>query len=104
MSEIFVKIAIIASTAGFAAMLSLLPKGFSGTISFLQQFFPYRKSQWYFRVNFFLIIIIGTFFGYLLSKPQTPEACIFVGLTWTTSIQAILHTTSKDEKQDKDDK
>lgn len=43
MSELFVKIAIIASTAGFAAMLSLLPKGFSGTIPFLQQFFPSKN-------------------------------------------------------------
>lgn len=40
MSELFVKIAIIASTAGFAAMLSLLPKGFSGTISFLYDTLP----------------------------------------------------------------
>lgn len=59
MSELFVKIAIIASTAGFAPMLSLLPKGFSGTIPFLQQFFPSKNAKWYFRVNFFLIIIIG---------------------------------------------
>lgn len=45
MSELFVKIAIIASTAGFAAMLSLLPKGFSGTIPFLQQFFSFQECQ-----------------------------------------------------------
>lgn len=45
MSELFVKIAIIASTAGFAAMLSLLPKGFSGTIPFLQQFFPSKNAN-----------------------------------------------------------
>lgn len=96
---IIIRLLIIAFTAAFAAMLSYSPKGFKGTIPFLKQCFPGMSKECYFRINFFLIVIIGTFFGYLLSQPETPSACIFAGLTWTGSIQAILHTTSKEENQ-----
>lgn len=97
MYSILIRIIIVAITAAFAAMLSFTPKGFKGTIPFLKQCFPSRKKEWYFRVNFILIIIIGTFFGYLMSSPKSPVACIIAGLTWTGSIQALLHTTSKEE-------
>ena len=96
MSSILIRILIVAVTAAFAAMLSFTPKGFKGTIPFLKKFFPSWKEERYFRVNFVLIIIIGTFFGYLMSSPKSPVACIIAGLTWTGSIQALLHTTSKD--------
>lgn len=96
MSSILIRILIVAVTAAFAAMLSFTPKGFKGTIPFLKQFFPSWKEERCFRVNFVLIIIIGTFFGYLMSSPKSPVACIIAGLTWTGSIQALLHTTSKD--------
>lgn len=99
MFTIIIRLLVVAFTAAFAAMLSYTPKGFKGTIPFLKQFFPGKSKKCYFRVNFFLIIIIGTFFGYLLSKPETTTACIFAGLTWTGSIQAILHTVSKEENQ-----
>lgn len=105
MDASIVRVIIVAITAAFAAMLSFSPKGFKGTIPFLRQFFPGWKNEYYFRVNFFLIIGIGTFFGYLLSNPETNEACVIAGLTWTGSIQAILHSVSKqEEKQEKDDK
>lgn len=96
MSSILIRILTVAITAAFAAMLSFTPKGFKGTIPFLKKFFPSWTEERCFRVNFFLIIIIGTFFGYLMSSPKSPVACIIAGLTWTGSIQALLHTTSKD--------
>ena len=99
MSIIIIRLLVIAFTAAFAAMLSFTPKGFEGTIPFLEQCFPEMSKKCCFRINFFLIIIIGTFFGYLLSQPETPTACILAGLTWTGSIQAILHTTSNEENQ-----
>lgn len=99
MYTIIIRLLVIAFTAAFAAMLSYSPKGFKGTIPFLKQCFPGLSKECYFRINFFLIVVIGTFFGYLLSQPKTPTACIFAGLTWTGSIQAILHTTSKEESQ-----
>lgn len=99
MLTIIIRVLVVAFTAAFAAMLSLSPKGFEGTIPFLKQCFPGKNKKYYFRLNFFLIVVIGTFFGYLLSQPETLPACIFAGLTWTGSIQAILHTTSKDGNQ-----
>lgn len=99
MSAIIIRLLVVAFTAAFAAMLSYSPKGFKGTIPFLKQCFPGKSKKCYFRINFLLIIIIGTFFGYLLSRPKTLAACIFAGLTWTGSIQAILHTTSKEENE-----
>lgn len=99
MCTIIIRLLVIAFTAAFAAMLSYSPKGFKGTIPFFKQCFPGKSKKYYYRINFFLIVIIGTFFGYLLSQPETPAACIFAGLTWTGSIQAILHTTSKEENQ-----
>lgn len=97
MFAIIIRLLLVAFTAAFAAMLSFTPKGFKGTIPFLKQCFPGWSKKCYYRINFFLIIIIGTFFGYLMSQPETPISCIIAGLTWTGSIQAILHTSSKEE-------
>lgn len=99
MWTIVIRLLVVAITAAFAAMLSYTPKGFKGTIPFLKQCFPGKSKECYFRINFILIVIIGTFFGYLLSQPKTPIACIIAGLTWTGSIQAVLHTSSKEVNQ-----
>lgn len=100
MSAILIKLTIIAFTASFGAMLSITPKGFKGTIPFLKQFYPSKKKEWYFRVNFFLLVGIGTFLGYLLSNPESMKDCVITGLTWIGSLQAVFYKASQDDNKE----
>lgn len=73
-----------------AHVLSLYTNNFSGTVPFFRQFFPGRSATFYFRLDFVILPVLGTFLAYFLLNPNGVTQGIFAGLSWSGTLVAFL--------------
>jgi hypothetical protein len=76
-------------------LLSLYSDDFKGTKPFLQKMFPDKSSTFYFRVDFFILPLIGSFLAYIVLDPISLKTCVFAGLSWSGTIMALLKKEKK---------
>jgi len=68
-------------------------KGIKNSAKFLEKFFPNRPSVFYFRLNFFLSVVIGTCIGEVMFFPSRPHQAIAAGIGWMAAFTIL--TTEK---------
>lgn len=73
-----------------AHILSLYSITFKGTIPFLKNMFPNKSKQFYFRLDFLVLPLIGSLLAFVLLEPVGLKACIFSGLSWSGTLIALL--------------
>lgn len=74
-------------------MLSLYSDEFRGTIPFLEKLLPNKSNTFYFRLDFFVLPLIGATLAFVLLEPSTFKNSIFAGLSWSGTLIAILRKT-----------
>lgn len=72
-----------------------LNKGFEGATRFLRRMFPGRLKVFYDRLDFFLVIFVGSGLGFILFSPTTNPQALMAGLGWVSTVNVLL---SKNEK------
>jgi len=76
-------------------VLSLYSPKFKGLTPFLEKFLPGKSATIYFRLDFFILPIIGTFLAFNLLEPANIKTALFAGMTWSGSLLAILNTSGR---------
>jgi len=67
-------------------------KGFEGSISVLKRLFPKRRKVFYDRMDFFLVVISGSFVGMILFQPVSDVQAFTAGLGWVGAINMVLRS------------
>ena len=83
-----------------AHILSLYSDNFNGTMVFLKRMFPNRSETFYFRIDFVILPLIGTFLAIFLLEPTDIKTAIFAGLSWSGALIALLKGSGGYEKTD----
>ncbi|MGV0757231.1 hypothetical protein [Empedobacter brevis] len=73
-----------------AHLLSLYSEDFKGTIPFIKKLFPNKTETFYFRLDFFILPLIGALLAYVLLDPSSLKSSIFAGLSWSGTLIAML--------------
>lgn len=63
---------------------------FKGTMPFFENFFPGKSVEFYYRLNFVILPVVGTFLAYILLEPKGVYQSVFAGLSWSGSLIALL--------------
>ena len=80
-----------------AHLLSLYSEDFKGTIPFIKKLIPNKSETLYFRIDFFILPIIGALLAYVLLDPNSLKTSIFAGLSWSGTLIALLNRNTKDK-------
>lgn len=72
-------------------ILSLYSDDFQGTQPFLKKMFPEKSNEFYVRVDFIVLPIIGALLSNVCLEPNNIKTAIFAGLTWSGSIITLLN-------------
>ncbi len=67
-----------------------LHKGFKGATEFLYKVFPDKRNVFYARVDFILVIIIGSVIGYIVFSPNTPIQSLAAGFGWIGAMNTLV--------------
>jgi len=73
-----------------AHVLSLNSEEFKGSIPFFKKLFPNLSEPFYFRLDFFILPIIGCLLANVLLEPHSIKSAIFAGMSWSGTILALL--------------
>ena len=52
--------------------------------------FPKKSNTFYFRLDFFVLPLIGTLLAFVLLDPVSLKSSIFAGLSWSGTLIALL--------------
>lgn len=74
----------------FTMYIFSFQKGFEGSVSVLRRLFPQRKKVFYDRLDFFLVVISGSFVGMILFIPSNHVQAFSAGLGWVGAVTMIL--------------
>jgi hypothetical protein len=66
-----------------------LSKGFNGSTPVLKRLFPDRKEVFYDRVDFIVVIVLGSIIGYVFFHPNTPPQSLAAGFGWIAAVNAL---------------
>lgn len=72
-----------------------LNRGFEGATRFLRRMFPGRSKVFYDRLDFFLVIFVGSGLGYILFNPTTNPQALMAGLGWVSTVNVLLSKIEK---------
>jgi len=78
-----------------AAYVFSLNKGFAGAVAFLQRMFPDRGGGFYARLDFFLVIFVGSGLGFILFGPTNNPQALMAGLGWVSTVNVLLSKIEK---------
>ncbi len=79
--------------AAVAHMFSL-NKGFEGTKPFLKNVFAARHSEFYARVDFILVSLIGSIIGTIIFAPKEHFQALTAGMCWVGAVNIIMKSKS----------
>jgi hypothetical protein len=86
--ELLKQISLIYLGSVCTQLLSL--NEFRGTVPFFENFFPNRSDAFYYRLNFLILPLVGTFLALYLLDPKGVYQSVFAGLSWSGSLIALL--------------
>lgn len=78
-----------------ATYIFSLNKGFEGATQFLKKMFPGKRSVFYDRLDFFLVIFVGSGLGFILFSPNTNTQALMAGLGWVSTVNILLSKITK---------
>jgi hypothetical protein len=67
-----------------------LHKGFQGAMDFLKRCFPDHTPSFYARLDFFLVIVLGSIIGFILFSPATAIQSLCAGLGWVGAMNTVV--------------
>src|SRR5262249_47738890 len=70
-------------------------KGIKSSATFLKRFFPNRRDEFYFRIDFFLSALVGTGIGLVLYSPTTAYQALAAGIGWTAAFNIVKSENTK---------
>lgn len=82
-------------------ILSLYSEDFKGTIPFFKKMFPDANETSYFRMDFFVLPLIGALLAFILLDPISLKSAFFAGLSWSGSLIALLKRNSNQITENK---
>lgn len=96
----YFEIMIILTTAFGAAGMYIFSdyKGFDNSKSFLKAQFPRRKSSFYSRMDFILVVFSGTVIGLICFSPASYVEALAAGFGWTGSMNVLMKTAAQKEE------
>lgn len=88
-------IALLGATSTYVFSLN---KGFEGATRFLRRMFPGRSKVFYDRLDFFLVIFVGSGLGFILFGPTTNTQALMAGLGWVSTVNVLLSRIARTEE------
>lgn len=70
-------------------------KGFDGSISVLKKLFPGRRKVFYDRLDFFVVVVSGSFVGMIMFIPTNHVQAFSAGLGWVGAVTMVLRSQSE---------
>jgi len=88
----YFEIMIFLTTAFGAAGMYIFSdyKGFDNSKKFLKSQFPRRKSSFYSRMDFALVVFSGTIIGLICFSPASYVEALAAGFGWTGSMNVLM--------------
>jgi hypothetical protein len=80
-------------TAMLGAIITYLfasTKGLESTVPKLKQLFPGKTETFYYRLDFFLVVIIGSIVGYIFFAPTQTIQALASGCGWVGALNLLL--------------
>ena len=78
---------IATALATAVGQIFTVDKGFASSALWLRKTFPNRPPSFYYRANFFLSCVAGTFLGVVIMQPTDVRAAVSAGLCWPAIIR-----------------
>ena len=66
-------------------------KGFEGSIPWLRRMWPERSDAFYHRVDFVMVVLIGSIIGYLLFRPEQIPHALTAGFGWIGAVSILVN-------------
>jgi uncharacterized membrane protein YbjE (DUF340 family) len=66
-----------------------LSKGFEGSVPVLRRLLPNRPSVFYDRVDFLIVIVLGSIVGTVFFVPVTPAQALAAGFGWVSAVNVL---------------
>ncbi|EJG1632298.1 hypothetical protein BT049_RS03370 [Vibrio parahaemolyticus] len=96
--EIFLRY-MITLLGSFSMYLFSSAKGFEGSIPMLKRLFPRRKKVFYDRVDFLLVVFIGSAVGTIFFHPQDSLQALAAGFGWVGAMNIMLKPIEQNQEQ-----
>ncbi|MDD2468796.1 MAG: hypothetical protein PHI97_32885 [Desulfobulbus sp.] len=87
--EVFLRY-LITLLGSFSMYLFSFSKGFEGAVPVLKRLFPQRKKVFYDRIDFLLVVFIGSAVGSIFFHPQDSLQALAAGFGWVGAINVLL--------------
>lgn len=68
-----------------------LSKGFQGSTPVLKRLFPGNRVVFYDRLDFIIVIVLGSIIGTVFFVPTTPAQALAAGFGWITAVNVLSH-------------
>lgn len=81
---------MITLLGSFSMYLFSFSKGFEGTTAKLRQLFPNRKKVFYDRVDFVLVVLLGSAIGTIFFGPKDSLQALAAGFGWVGAVNILL--------------
>ena len=72
-----------------------LNKGFNGSVDFLKKMFPNHSPLFYDRIDFFVVIFVGSIIGTIFFSPANTLQALSAGFGWVGAINILLSPKPK---------
>lgn len=81
---------MITLLGSFSMYLFSFSKGFDGTGAKLRHLFPNRKRVFYDRVDFILVVVLGSAIGTIFFGPKDSIQALAAGFGWVGAVNILL--------------
>lgn len=65
-------------------------KGLEGTIPRLKQLLPGKDETLYYRLDFFIVIVVGPIVGLICFQPEKPLQALAAGCGWVAALNVLI--------------
>ncbi|THB80186.1 MAG: hypothetical protein D3926_08430 [Desulfobacteraceae bacterium] len=69
-------------------------KNFNGSIDFLKKYFPGKGETFYIRLDFPIVVILGSIIGQIVFSPSSPIQALSAGFGWVGAMNTIMSKAS----------
>jgi hypothetical protein len=76
-----------------------LSKGFQGSTPVLKRLLPGKRLVFYDRLDFIIVIVLGSIIGTVFFVPTTPAQALAAGFGWITAVNVLSHPGQRDIQQ-----
>ena len=76
-----------------------LQRGFEGAGPFLRNVWPGCAEAFYHRLDAVIVIILGSFIGYILFEPSDGVRALAAGLGWVGSLNTFMRNIGDDQDE-----